>query len=307
MSMIDELDSELKVEDLRLTENNTSSKERWDIFRKKYDWARFPLEVLFYVILSIGAWLMGLSLYQMTDSLIIAIGSPAFSEIGLIAWYKAKDRPKNSIVQTETAKKGRNWHVGTSVVLLFLNLVIDTTTGMLGIKIDGIIYLVFGVIGLTSLNDILWYFRYKDADDETTIKNEQAKRLEDIRKTTMKLRMDAFADAEKIKAEEKVKMWKLLAPEKARQEARIEAAKELMESYGKNKMSKEEVDKLWKNVGFAEAEIVDESNEESKRKYNKTGKYKKPQLPPPTPKPIGENQTLEEKAKLLENQFVEED
>jgi hypothetical protein len=306
MATIDELDSELKVEDLRLTENNTSSKERWDIFRKKYDWARFPLEILFYVILTIGAWLMGLSLYQMTKSLLIAIGSPAFSEIGLIAWYKAKDRPKNSIVQTETARKGRNWHVGTSVILLVLNLVIDTTTEMLGIKIDGIIYLVFGVIGLTSLNDILWYFKYKDADDETTIRNDQAKRMEDIKKNTMKLRMDALADAEKIKAEEKVKMWKLLAPEKARQEARIEAAKELMESYGKNKMSPDEVNKLWKNVGYAEAEEIEDSQDSGKRQYNKSGKYKKPQLQ--APKTSGENPSLlDERAKKLENQFVEED
>ncbi len=319
--MIDELESEIKVEDTRLTENNMSASDRrkawWRWLKKVQDWAKMPLEFLFIVILSIGAYLMGLSLYSMTESLIIAIGSPAFSELGLIAWYKAKDRPKNSVKQTETAKRGRNWHVGTSVILLTLNLVVDTATQMLEIEIDGIVYLIFAVIGLTSLLDIIWYFAYKDADDEATIKNEQAKKLEEIKKETMRSRMEAFADAEKIKAEEKLKMWKLLAPEKARHEARIEAAKEVMESYSKTNLTPEQVEALWKNVGYAEGTVKEEDDEiqvPGKRQYLKTGKYKKElqktnvkELPAKTDSfSQGENQLLEERAKKLDFPITED-
>jgi hypothetical protein len=312
MDELDELMSEVKVLDTVNAENNTSSSDKrkkwWRDVKKNTDWAKVPLHLLIGAILLIGAYLMGTSVLLMTGNLFVAILSPAFTELGLTAAHLASERPKNSIRQTEISRKLRNWHIFTTVILLMANLVIETAKALLNIKIDGVVYVVFGIIGLTSLLDIVAYFKFQDHDDELTAKNSHAKKMEGIKNSTLSNKMKAFEDAEKIKSEEMVKFWKENAPELARYKARLESAKEIKKVYADLGMTPDEAKKLLADVGFAEGEVVEEEGgEDSKRKYNKTGKYKKPQLPPPTPKPIGENQTLEEKAKLLENQFVEED
>ena len=156
---MDELKGEVKVEDTLLTENNTSLKEKrkkaWQDFKKAYDWEKLPLHILITAILIIGAFLMGLSVYTMTNNMFVAILSPAFTELGLVAAHGASNRPKNSVRQKEISRKLRGWHIFTSVTLLFSNLVIETATSLLSIKIDGVVYFIFGIICLTSLIDIV--------------------------------------------------------------------------------------------------------------------------------------------------------
>lgn len=304
--LMDELKGEVKVEDTLLTENNTSLKDKrkkmWDDFKKSYDWEKLPLHVLVTAILIIGAFLMGLSVYTMTGNLFIAILSPAFTELGLIAAHGASNRPKNSVRQREISRKLRNWHIFTSVTLLMSNLVIETATSLLSIKIDGVVYFIFGIIGLTSLIDIVSYFRYQDNDDELTTKNNHTKKMENIKSATLMSRMQAFEDAEKIKSEELVKFWQENAPELARYKARIEAAKEIKNVYLQLDMTPEEANKLLGEVGFIEGTVIndeeegnDNNNGSGKRPYKKTGQYsKKNQLTPPQEKPesfpIGETQ-----------------
>lgn len=301
--LMDELKGEVKVEDTLLTENNTSLKDKrkkaWQEFKKSYDWEKLPLHILITAILIIGAFLMGLSVYTMTKNLFVAILSPAFTELGLIAAHGASNRPKNSVRQREISRKLRNWHIFTSVTLLMSNLVIETATSLLSIKIDGVIYFIFGIIGLTSLIDIVSYFRYQDNDDELTTKNNHTKKMENIKSATLMSRMQAFEDAEKIKSEELVKFWQENAPELARYKARIEAAKEIKDVYLQLGMTPDEATKLLGEVGFVDSKFVDdeedetEENNSGKRPYKKTGKYKK-QLTPPQEKPesfsIGETQ-----------------
>lgn len=318
--LMDELKGEVKVEDTLLTENNTSLKDKrkkmWDDFKKSYDWEKLPLHVLVTAILIIGAFLMGLSVYTMTGNLFIAILSPAFTELGLVAAHGASNRPKNSVRQKEISRKLRGWHIFTSVTLLFSNLVIETATSLLSIKIDGVVYFIFGIIGLTSLIDIVSYFNYQDNDDELTRKNNHTKKMEDIKSATLMSRMKAFEDAEKIKSEELVKFWKENAPELAKYKARIEAAKEIKNVYLQLDMTPEEANKLLGEVGFIEGTIVDDeeennyNNNSGKRPYRKTGQYsKKNQLTPPQQEkpesfPVGETQPQpvvdEEKMKKMQ-------
>lgn len=304
--LLDELKGEVKVEDALLTENNTSLKEKrkkaWQDFKKSYDWEKLPLHILITAILIIGAFLMGLSVYTMTQNIIVAILSPAFTELGLIAAHGASNRPKNSVRQREISRKLRNWHIFTSVTLLMSNLVIETATSLLSIKIDGVVYFIFGIIGLTSLIDIVSYFNYQDNDDELTTKNNHTKKMENIKNATLMSRMQAFEDAEKIKSEELVKFWQENAPELARYKARIEAAKEIKNVYLQLDMTPEEANKLLGEVGFIEGTVIndeeegnDNNNSSGKRPYKKTGQYsKKNQLTPPQEKPesftIGETQ-----------------
>lgn len=303
--LMDELKGEVKVEDTLLTENNTSLKDKrkkaWQEFKKSYDWEKLPLHILITAILIIGAFLMGLSVYTMTKNLFVAILSPAFTELGLIAAHGASNRPKNSVRQREISRKLRNWHIFTSVTLLMSNLVIETATSLLSIKIDGVVYFIFGIIGLTSLIDIVSYFNYQDNDDELTTKNNHTKKMENIKSATLMSRMQAFEDAEKIKSEELVKFWQENAPELARYKARIEAAKEIKNVYLQLDMTPEEANKLLGEVGFIEGRVVDEddssdNNNSGKRPYKKTGQYsKKNQLTPPQQEqlesfPIGETQ-----------------
>ena len=302
--LLDELKGEVKVEDALLTENNTSLKEKrkkaWQDFKKSYDWEKLPLHILITAILIIGAFLMGLSVYTMTQNIIVAILSPAFTELGLIAAHGASNRPKNSVRQREISRKLRNWHIFTSVTLLMSNLVVETATSLLSIEIDGVVYFIFGIIGLTSLIDIVSYFNYQDNDDELTTKNNHTKKMENIKSATLMSRMTAFENAEKIKSEELVKFWQDNAPELARHKARIEAAKEIKNVYMELGMTPEEAKSLLGEVGFVDSKFVDddedetEENNSGKRKYNKTGKYKKQLTPPqqekPEPFPVGETQ-----------------
>ncbi len=315
--LLDELKSEVKVEDTLLTENNTSLKEKrkkaWQDFKKSYDWEKLPLHILITAILIIGAFLMGLSVYTMTKNIIVAILSPAFTELGLIAAHGASNRPKNSVRQREISRKLRNWHIFTSVTLLMSNLVVETATSLLSIEIDGVVYFIFGIIGLTSLIDIVSYFNYQDNDDELTTKNNHTKKMENIKSATLMSRMTAFENAEKIKSEELVKFWQDNAPELARHKARIEAAKEIKNVYMELGMTPEEAKSLLGEVGFVDSKFVDddeddvEENNSGKRKYNKTGKYKKQLTPPqqenPESFPIGETQPQpvdEEKMKKMQ-------
>ncbi len=302
--LMDELKGEVKVEDTLLTENNTSLKEKrkktWQDFKKSYDWEKLPLHILITAILIIGAFLMGLSVYTMTNNMIVAILSPAFTELGLIAAHGASNRPKNSVRQREISRKLRNWHIFTSVTLLMSNLVVETATSLLSIKIDGVVYFIFGIIGLTSLIDIVSYFNYQDNDDELTTKNNHTKKMENIRSATLMSRMTAFENAEKIKSQELVKFWQDNAPELARHKARIEAAKEIKNVYMELGMTPEEAKSLLGEVGFVDSKFVDddedetEENNSGKRPYKKTGKYKKQLTPPQQEKPesfpIGETQ-----------------
>lgn len=303
--LLDELKSEIKVEDTLLTENNTSlkdkNKKKWNDFKKAYDWEKLPLHVLITAILIIGAFLMGLSVYTMTKNMFVAILSPAFTELGLVAAHGASNRPKNSVRQKEISRKLRGWHIFTSVTLLFSNLVIETATSLLSIEIDGVVYFIFGIIGLTSLIDIVSYFNYQDNDDELTRKNKHTKKMEDIKSSTQMSRMTAFEKAEKIKSDELVKFWEENAPELAKYKARIEAAKEIKDVYLQLGMTPDEATKLLGEVGFVDSKFVDddedekEENNSGKRPYKKTGQYsKKNQLTHPQEKPesfpIGETQ-----------------
>lgn len=288
MDELDELKSEIKVIDSTNSENNTSSAEKrritWKNIKKNTDWAKVPFHILIVAILAIGAYLMGKSVYLMTANLFVSILSPVFTELGLTAAHLASERPKNSVRQKEISRKLRNWHIFTTVILLVSNLVIETAITLLDIKIDGVVYVVFGIIGITSLLDIVSYFKFQDHDDELSANNKHAKKMEDIRNATLTNKMTAFEDAEKIKSDEMVKFWKENAPELARYKARLESAKEIKKVYADLGMTPEEAKKLLADVGFAEGEIVeDEDGEESsmKRPYKKTGKYKKFQSPQP--------------------------
>lgn len=292
--LMDELKSDVVVKDNLLTENNTSLKEKrkkaWAEFRKSYDWEKLPLHILVASILIIGAFLMGLSVYTMTGNLFVAILSPAFTELGLVAAHGASNRPKNSVRQKEISRKLRNWHIFTSVTLLMSNLVVETATSLLDIKIDGVVYFIFGIIGLTSLIDIVSYFSYQDNDDELTTKNSHTKKMEKIKSSTLMSKMEAFEEAEKIKSEEIVNFWKENAPALARYKARIEAAQEIKKVYLQFDLKPEEAKQLLTDVGFIDAEFVEDDKDEKsvKRPYNKTGEHSKknkPNLPAPQEKP----------------------
>ena len=298
------IDSEIKeIEGVskEIEENNTSSWDKsrikWDRFKKSYDWGKIPLHMLIFAILVIGAYLMGTSVYLMTGSLIVAILSPAFSELGLTAAHFASERPKNSVRQTEISRKLRGWHIFTSVILLMMNLVVETITSNFDLQIDGLLYVIFGVIGLTSLIDIVSYFRFQDADDELVIKNTHAKKMESIKKNTIQKKLSAYADIEEVKSSELVKFYQEHAPELARRKARLEAAYEIDKMYVELGMSPEKAKNLLESVGFAESEVVNEtkalpipsqSQESQRRSYVKSGKYRRPELPsgvPPIPQP----------------------
>lgn len=298
---LDELFSENEVEDSFETENNMSSKERrkkkWEEFKKSYDWEQLPLHILIIIILIIGAILMGISIYMLTENLLVAILSPAFTELGLSAAHFAGNRAKNSVRQKEIATRLRNWHIFTSVTLLVSNLLVETATSMLdGFKIDGIIYLIFGIVGLTSLIDILSYFNFRDHDDEWKRKNKFAKDIENIKANVIQGKMDAYEQAEKVYAEELKKTWLEVSPEKARRKARIEAAQDIKKMYEKFGIDETEVDKLLGEETETDDDDKTGENNSGKRPYKKTGQYsKKNQLTPPQQEqpesfPIGETQ-----------------
>ena len=291
------------------SENEISSSEKrkrsWEKFKKLYDWAKLPFELIIVVILVFSAYLMQQSIYDMTGNYFLSVLAPAFTEGAFVAAHLATDRIKNSIKQKEIASKLQWWQVSITVILLVLNLIVETTKEVIsdfGLLTDeNIRFAIFFFIGIDFLVLIISYIKYQNADEELNIKRTNAKKLQTIQTDTLRSKMDAYADAERIKSEEMVKFWKENAPELAKYQARLESAKEIKKTYAELGMTPEEATKLLRDVGFAEGEVVEDFQDSGKRQYNKTGKYKKPQLQ--APKPVGENQTLlVERAKKLEEQ-----
>ena len=111
-------------------EYDKTSKEKWNEFKEKFnnyvDWFKIPLNILFVFILGVGAILMYFSILHLTNNVFIAILSPSFAELGILAWKISKERPKNTHRQTEIEKWARNLHVFATVILLMLNFVIES-------------------------------------------------------------------------------------------------------------------------------------------------------------------------------------
>lgn len=230
-----------------------TSKEQWNEFREKIvnslDWFKVPLNILFVFILSIGAALMYFSILHLTGNIFIAILSPAFTEIGLIAYEFGRERPKNTEKQTEIATQGRDWHVFATVSLLILNFVIESAEGLFSVRIvDGATFGVLTFIGLTALIDIVQYFRYQDADRETTQKREFQSQVEELKAETRKKQLNAFANSEKIKSEALVKFWEENAPKLAEKVGKIQAAAKIKETYSQMGLSEKEVDEIIQKI-----------------------------------------------------------
>lgn len=253
-----------------------TTKEQWNEFRDKVttyiDWFRVPLNILFIFILTIGAVLMYFSIYDLTENMFIAVLSPAFTEIGLVAYELARERPKNTQKQTEIATQARNWHVLVTVFLLMLNFIIESAEGLFSVQVvGGATFGVLGLIGLTAFIDIVQYLRYQDNDRETIQKREFQSSVETLKAETQKRQLEAFANSERIKSEALVKFWEENAPKLAKLVGEIEAASKIKETYSSMGLTETQVENLIRKI--ENVKDVDAHNDSDqprqKRKYTK--------------------------------------
>lgn len=222
--------------------NDEIWKERKDKIRGFTDWFRVPLNFLIVGILLIGAVLMYTSIYAMTGLFLVAILSPLISEIGIISWEIGRERTKNTELQTKIATFQRGWHIFSSVFLLVINFAIETAQETLMIRVDGVIWAVFAIIGMTAFMDIVQYYRYNDADRETVNKRKFQQKIDILNAETKEKQLDAFAESEKIKSEALVSYWKENSPMLAELTGKIEAAKKVKEIYANMGLTPDEVE-----------------------------------------------------------------
>lgn len=285
-----------------------TSKEHWAEFRENLsnslDWFRIPLNILFVFILTIGAVLMYFSVLSLTGNIFIAILSPTFSELGILAYKYAKERPKNTEKQTEIAKQARDWHIFVTVVLLTLNFIIDSAEGLFSVRIvDGAMFGILVFIGLTALIDIVQFFRYSDADRETIQKREFRSRVEELRAETRTKQLNAFANSEKVKSEALVKFWEENAPKLAEKVGKIQAAAKIKETYSQMGLSEKEVEEIIQKIESSSQSVnqplqttpINQDNTKSdtghppQTQLPQKRKYTRRQIPPTYPPPTSEN------------------
>ena len=165
-------------------------RERKEWLNGLTDWFRVPLNLLIAGILLIGAILMYMSIYMLTGNILVAALSPLLTELGILGWEISRERTKNTEKQTKIATFQRGWHIITSVMLLVTNFAIETAEQTLMIKVDGAIWLIFVVVGLTSFMDIVQFFRYTDADRDSTNKRNFQRKIEELKPETKEKQLD---------------------------------------------------------------------------------------------------------------------
>lgn len=218
--------------------------DNWNFVKSLTDWFRLPLNILISIILLIEAVLMYDSIYRLTGNFFVSVFSPVFSSVGIIAFEVARERTKNTPTQTEIASRQRNMHTIASIVLLVTNFAVETLTNSFKIKVDGAIWIIFGIIGIMALVDLFSYFSFADNDRETANRKKFETKSELLLAETTEKRMDAFAKAEQIKADALIKFWEENSPILAEKVGKLEAARTIKETYTKAGLSEEEVDKL---------------------------------------------------------------
>lgn len=282
------LDEEEKSLNTEIPSYEKTWKDTWkewsNWISKLWEWRRVPLTLLFSSILSVGAILMYLSIYSFTKNMIVSILSVAFTEAGIVAWEFSHERIQNTATQLTRSKFMRTWHIVTSVVLLMTNLAIETATSMLDIKIDGAIYIIFGVVGLTSFLDIWNYFYFQDNDKQKVDNREHAKRMNKILVDARASRLDSLEKAEQARSKAESEKWEELAPKLAKAKGEILAAKKLKDYLSDSNLTEDEVQEILRNTGMEEVSEEIEENEvlnNGKRPYRKTGKYSQKQSPQP--------------------------
>jgi len=255
-----------------LDKNNTTFgqdvKNWWNNLGNSYDWKKMPIHGLILVILGIGAVLMFYSIYSFTKIFLVSLFAPAFSELGILAWNWAKNRSKNSNKQNYVTVFMRGWHIFTSTSLLIANLAVETAQQMLNLKVDGATWIIFGLIGLTSLFDVVAFYLYSDWDDETTAKHSHAKNIERIKLRTTQKKLEVYEQSENVKSDALVAFWKSKAPALADLQGRLEAAKEIKNIYSKVGMTPEEAENYLNSIGLQSGidKIKKELDEEPKLK-----------------------------------------
>jgi hypothetical protein len=277
----------------------TSKQKRDEFFKfikEAADWSTQPLNILIGAILLAGATLMFLSLNLLTGNPIISILLISISEAGIIGWEFSAERTKNTKTQTEVSTWMRNWHVLTSVVLLTVNILIETITqtlSQLSLKVDGLIYAVFGIIALTALLDLVNYFKFKDNDRETQNKKEFSSEIEKLKAETARERMNALANAQRIQSAAMVQYWKDNAPVLAEISGKIDAASEIKKKFIESGLQEDEIDAVLKKFSRNSSTFVQEKSEEQprqKRPYNKRSL----ETPIPAPQVFIKEETKEE-------------
>jgi hypothetical protein len=274
--------------------NDELWKERKDKIKNFTDWFRVPLNLLIVGILLIGAVLMYNSIYAMTGLFLVAILSPLISEIGILSWEIGRERTKNTELQTKIATFQRGWHVLASVTLLVINFAIETAQETLMIRVDGAVWVVFAIIGMTAFMDIVQYYRYNDADRETVNKRKFQQKIDILNAETKEQQLDAFAEAERIKSESLVRYWKQNAPELATILGEIEAKKKIRQAYKDMGLSDDQIEIYMSKIKLKSGEVFKENKEENVRTERTEEKTKRPynrkEKPPTLEKESSETQ-----------------
>jgi hypothetical protein len=251
MNKLGEFEKDIVKEQVK-PEYEKTSKEKRDDFVKSVkqfnDWFRLPLNLLIIAILGIGASLMYLSVLKLTGNPYISVLSISISEAGILGWEFARERNRNTEAQTRIASLMRWWHVGTSVTLLVINFTIETATQMLSIKIDGIVYIIFAIIGLTSLFDLICFFIYGDNDRDATNKKLFNQKIEKLNADTTSRKLDSWARAEEIKSKALVEYWERNSGSLAELTGRIQASAQIRDEYRKAGLTEQEIDNMTQGI-----------------------------------------------------------
>ena len=276
------MDAERKknVEKPDYEKTTKEKREEWILwFKNILDWKKAPLTVLFYCILLIGAVLMYLSIYSFTGNVLVAVLSVAFTEGGIVSWKNSVERAKNTEEQLAIAKAMRTWHILVAVVLLVANLGVETAQQTLDIKIDGAVWIIFGLMGLTSLLDMWNYIAYLDKDREGSAKRKFSQKVAEMNASTMEKQLEAKRKAAEIEANAHVEYMEKNAPKIAQLTGQIKAAKKLRETYSEMGLTPEEVDSLLarieKPLSPEKKESEKQEQKPSTRQYVRSGKFKR--------------------------------
>jgi hypothetical protein len=279
------------------------AKEKYSWILKAQEWDMLSLDLIYNGVILAGAYLMFQSIYHLTESVILALLSVSFSEAGIKAWHKIKERPKNSEMQIKIAKSMRNWHIVISVLFLITNFVLETSTSFGFIITGGELWIIFGGIGLTSLLNVVNYFRFRDYDKELSSKKQFQEKLSALIQKELDSRLEMRQNIERIKLEAMSKMWQENADKIGKKIGEIEGAKILKNKIKESGLSDEDFKLLTSEI-FGNEEDVESENEEgylpeeldkaqSKRVYKKSGQYSKKK------KEVVENFTQQGEAKPL--------
>jgi hypothetical protein len=206
------------------------------------------LNLLIVAILAIGATLMYNSIFILTKNPFISILSISISEAGLVGWEIARERVKNTEKQTQISSAMRWYHVITSVTLLTINFIVETATLALSVKIDGLVYIIFGIVGFTALLDLIAFFIYGDADRDSTNKKEFSKKIEILKSQTISKKLDAYAKSEEIRANALVRYWENNSSDLAELTGKIQAAAQIKNEFLKSGLSEHEIDSVLQKI-----------------------------------------------------------